>query len=96
MAGKTVFKPCAAWYNPYSGPCPCRAKAMRPGSGAARTTKRNTPAGAHRESEWTEMKFSEMPYERPDLTAAFAQFDAMAQAIAAAPGAAAVMAQYGA
>ena len=42
------------------------------------------------------MKFSEMPYERPDLTAAFAQFDAMAQAIAAAPGAADVLAQYAA
>ena len=42
------------------------------------------------------MKFSEMPYERPDLTAAFTQFDAMAQAIAAAPGAADVLAQYAA
>ena len=42
------------------------------------------------------MKFSEMPYERPDLTAVFTQFDAMAQAIAAAPGSADVLAQYAA
>lgn len=42
------------------------------------------------------MKFSEMPYERPDLVAAFSAFDAMAQAIASAPDAAAVLAQYAA
>ena len=42
------------------------------------------------------MKFSEMPYERPDLAAAFSAFDAMAQAIASAPDAAAVLAQYAA
>ena len=43
------------------------------------------------------MKFSEMPYERPDLAAAFSALDAMAQAIASAPDAAAVaLAQYAA
>ena len=40
------------------------------------------------------MKFHEMPYERPDLTAAFASFDNIAKEISAAPDAHAVLEQY--
>ncbi len=40
------------------------------------------------------MKFSEIPYQRPDLTEAFAQYDAIAAAIAAAGDAASVLEQY--
>lgn len=40
------------------------------------------------------MKFSELPYERPDLAQAMARLDAMAAAIAAAPSAEAALEQY--
>lgn len=78
----------------------CRAphETARPGgSGAVREIKKQ---GAPHKGAYGKrvngMKFSEMPYERPDLAAAFSAFDAMAQAIASAPDAAAVLAQYAA
>lgn len=40
------------------------------------------------------MKFSQLPYERPDLAQSCARFDAIAAAVKAAPSAAAVLEQY--